>query len=275
LHILLRQRERALQQLNADLERRVIERTQSLSDALTRAETAYRAKNTFLANVSHETRTPLNQIIGFATLLQMKETDPAKRHMLDGVLTAASDMVRVLDNVLEISRLEANQVLTNPRDFSPEELRERLQAAIGPRADAKKLALTLDLAGLPQRVHGDLDHVSAMLIQLLDNGIKFTDSGSVSLSVRELDCVGSKLHLAFEVADTGCGVAPDALDRIFQSFEQADGSRTRKFGGLGLGLAIARQLATLMNGDVRLAASGPQGSTFVAEVRLPQTSDMR
>ena len=273
LHLLLRQREQALQQLNADLERRVVERTQSLSEALTRAETANRAKNTFLANVSHETRTPLNGIIGFASLLQMKETDPDKLRRLDGILVASNELVRVLDDLLAISRLEGNQVLVKPRDFAPEELRARLLATTGPSAEAKKLALTIDLADLPDRLRGDLDHLAAMLTQLLDNAVKFTHSGAVSLSVRVLDGAGGNLHLAFEVADTGCGVVPEARDRIFQPFEQADGSRTRKFGGLGLGLAIARQLAALMNGDVRLDASGPQGSTFVAEVRLPQSSD--
>ncbi|MGY6217043.1 ATP-binding response regulator [Methylolobus aquaticus] len=273
LHILLRQREQALQQLNADLERRVDERTQALSEALTRAETANRAKNTFLANVSHETRTPLNGIIGFASLLQMKETDPDKLRRLDGILVAANELVRVLDDVLAISRLEANQVLIKPQDFAPEELRARLLATTGPSAEAKKLDLTIDLEDLPDRLRGDLDHLAAMLTQLLDNAVKFTHSGAVSLSARVLDSAGGNLRLAFDVSDTGCGVASDARDRIFQSFEQADGSRTREFGGLGLGLAIARQLAALMNGDVRLDASGPQGSTFVAEVRLPQSRD--
>lgn len=275
VHILLRQREQALQHLNDDLERRVAERTQALSDALTRAETANRAKQTFLATVNHETRTPLNNIIGFASLLQMKEADPDKLRRLDGILVASSKLVRVLDDVLAISRLEANQMLIKPRNFAPEELRARLVAIIGPLAEARQLALTIDLDDLPDRLRGDLDHLAAMLVQLLDNAVKFTAEGSVRLCARVLDCAGVNLHLAFEVADTGCGVAPEARDRIFQSFEQADGSRTRKFGGLGLGLAIARQLATLMNGDVRLDDSGPQGSTFVAEVRLPQFSDVR
>jgi signal transduction histidine kinase len=176
----------------------------------------------------------------------------------------AAGLSEVFGDILELSDLETNQILLNPQPFTPADLHARLHAAIGPAASAKNLALRLDLDALPPHLWGDLQRLSQLLIQLLGNAVKFTTTGSVGLGVRVLGEAGERLRLAFEVRDTGSGVPPAARQRIFLPFEQ--GGEVPQEGGTGLGLTIARQLAGLMNGSLRLTASDEHGSTFVAEV---------
>ncbi len=266
--ILLRQRELALQQLNAELELRVVDRTKALADALQRAETANRAKSTFLANMSHELRTPLNGIIGMAGIMQRKETDPDKIRRLESVLKSANDLNHVLGNVLEHARLEANLVMLESREFSVPKLAERLTSRFGPSAAAKKLEWSIDLGNLPQRLVGAFEQVAQILEQLLDNAVKFTDVGRIDLSATVIEKLGTQVRVAFHVSDSGCGVPAERQAQIFTPFEQADNSLTRGHGGTGLGLAIAQQLAGLMNGEIRLERSDANGSMFVAQLRL-------
>lgn len=270
LQLLLRQREKDLHQLNAELEQRVLERTGALSEALQRAETANRAKSAFLATMSHELRTPLNGMIGMTSIVQRKTTDPDNRRRLEAALTSANDLTRVLNNILEHARLEANLVLLEPREFSVKDLSERLLTTIGPMAVAKNLNLRIDLESLPPRLVGAFDQLSQILVQLLGNAVKFTKKGDIQLRSNVLDRTGYQLCVGFEVADTGVGIAPELQTRIFEPFEQADTSLTRQYGGAGLGLAIAQQLAQLMSGEVRLEVSDTTGSRFVAEVWLEE-----
>lgn len=264
MQILLREREGRLRRLNSELEERVAERTRTLSETLSRVEDANRAKNRFLANMSDELLTPLKGIIGLLGLLHEEETAPERQARFASVLRIAAGLSEVFGDILELSDLETNQILLNPRPFTPADLHACLHAAIGPAASAKNLALRLDLDALPPHLWGDLPRLSQLLIQLLGNAVKFTTAGSVGLGVRVLGEAGERLRLAFEVSDTGSGVPPAARQRIFLPFEQ--GGEAPREGGTGLGLTIARQLAGLMNGSLRLTASDEHGSTFVAEV---------
>ncbi len=260
VQILLRQREQALEQLNAELEQRVVDRTKALADALQRAETANRAKSAFLANMSHELRTPLNGIVGMTGILLRKETDSDRCRRLDTVLQSANNLTRVLNNVLEHARLEANLVLLNTKEFDVSELAKRLEGTFSSAAAAKKLDLTIDLGQLPPRLVGAFEQLAQILEQLLDNAVKFAAEGAVRLTAKVIEKLGTQLRVSFEVSDTGCGIPPERQTRIFHPFEQADNSLTRQHGGTGLGLAIAQQLAHLMNGEIRLERSDASGS---------------
>jgi len=273
LQLLLHRREEDLQRLNAELEQRVSERTQSLSDALQRAETANRAKSAFLANMGHELRTPLNGIIGMTDILKRKETDPDTCRRLDAVLKSANDLTRVLNNVLEHARLEANLLLLEPTAFSVPDLSAQLGAMTGPLAAAKNLQLQIDLESLPPRLVGDVTQLTRILWELLGNAIKFTQQGEVRLEAEVIEARGDRLHVLFTVTDTGCGIPPGRQADIFEPFEQMDGSLTRAHGGTGLGLTIARQLAALMNGKVVLTASDASGSTFAVELWLKEATE--
>jgi len=273
LHLALRNRERQLpalnarlEQINAELEQRVSERTTALREALGRAEAANRAKTIFLANMNHEIRTPLNGIIGMTGILRARETDADKLRRLDLLRSAGDSLHQVLANVLDMARLEAGQVELQVREFSPHELRDRLEAAVGEAAVAKGLALKLDLDPLPVRLCGDLGNLTELLRQLLHNAVKFSSEGSVTLCCRVMAETARHLQLAFDVTDQGSGIAAEKIEQIFHPFELADNSATRSSGGTGLGLTIARHLAELMTGTVRVTANSPSGSTFTAEV---------
>ncbi len=234
MQMLLREREQTLRRLNAELEQRVGERTQALRETLAQVETANRAKDRFLANMSCELRISLNGIIGLLGLLHQEETKADKQGRLAGVLGIAEALSRLFGDILEISAFETNQVLLNPHEFAPNDLYRQLYAAIGPRAAAK--SLRLDLAGLPPCLWGDLERLSQLLIQLLGNAVKFTAAGSVTLQVRVAGEAGNRLCLAFEVTDTGCGTPSEARQRIFLPFKQSDQTDPTGPGGTGLGL---------------------------------------
>lgn len=257
-----------LERINSDLESRIDARTQDLRTALERAEAASRAKSSFLANMNHEIRTPLNGIIGMTGLLQRGESDPERLRRFDAVLKSANELSRMLLNLIDISRLQAEQVQLQARAFTADELRASLHDAIASQAQAKNIELRLDLTALPARLNGDLAQLSKMLVQLLDNAVKATREGSVCLKAQLIADEAARLRLAFDVTDTGCGIAIDAQPRIFDTLEQGDSSRTRTVRGAGLGLTIARHLARLMSGDLELTSSGPGGSHFTARVCL-------
>ncbi|WP_295447842.1 response regulator [uncultured Thiodictyon sp.] len=272
MQILLREREQTLRWLNAGLEQRVSERTRALSEALSRAEAANHAKTRFLANMSGEIRAPLADMVGLLGRLHEEETARPLQGQIADVLVIANTLSRVLGDILELADIETDRVLLNPREFAPYELYERLYTAIAPLAAAKNLALRFALDALPSGLRGDLDRLSQLLIHLLDNAVKFTTEGSVTLRARVAGEAGNRVRLAFTVVDTGCGVPAEVQQQIFLPFEQPEHTGTHRHIGTGLGLAIARQLAGLMNGWLRLAGSDATGSTFIAEVWLERVA---
>ncbi len=242
--------------------------------ACLQAERASAAKSEFLAAMSHEIRTPLNGVIGYADLL-LDGTDlgPAARRNADRIRTAGAALLTVVNDVLDFSKVEAGQIEIVPRPFALEALIDNAVSIVRPSAERKGLALTVALGpGLPDWIEGDEDRLRQILLNLLNNAMKFTASGGIDLSVRVSPDAASATggtRLRFAVRDTGIGIPTDKCDRLFRRFSQVDGSISREYGGTGLGLAISKSLVTLMGGTIGVASTVGHGSTFWFEADLP------
>ncbi len=231
-----------------------------------RAEAANRAKSAFLANMSHEIRTPMNAIVGLTHLLRRDAADAVQADRLDKVTDAAGHLLEVINDILDLSKIEAGKVQLERTDFSLSAVLRRSMGLVADRAQAKGLTMSIDIGEVPDALHGDPTRLSQALLNLLGNAVKFTEHGGVRLRVdpagREDDGQGDGLTLRFSVRDTGIGIAPPTLQRLFVAFEQADTSTTRRFGGTGLGLAITQRLVAMMGGQVGALSTLGQGSEF-------------
>ena len=250
------------------LEDLVAERTGQLAEARRRAESASQAKSAFLANMSHEIRTPMNAILGLARLLERSSLDEAQRDRLNKIRHAGAHLLSIINDILDISKIEAGKLLLEAIDFSPEALFNQAHSLIHERLAAKHLSFHSDTDGLPPVLRGDVTRLRQALLNYLGNAVKFTERGGVSLTAKILEEREQDMLVRFEVSDSGIGIAPEQLSRLFQSFEQADASTTRKYGGTGLGLALTRHLATLMGGEAGVESRLGQGSTFWFTARL-------
>lgn len=221
---------------------------------------ANQAKSQFLANMSHELRTPLNAIVGFTRLVRRKagpDLDDRQASNLDKILTAAEQLTTLINSILDLSRVEAGRMDVYPVVFDPAVLVGEVAASMEPVAEQNDISIRTNVTDAPADVYLDEQKVRQILLNLLANAIKFTPAGWVSLGVDGRgDCV------VFSVTDTGIGIAPDALEHIFDEFSQADSSTTRRFGGTGLGLAISLRLTKLMGGDITVESEVDVGSTF-------------
>jgi len=237
-----------------------------LKAAQSQAEAASRHKSDFIANMSHELRTPLNAIIGLSDMLLEDADDPDPgeyRESLPRIGAAARHLLSLINEILDLSRIEAGRMAVDISPFRPATLAEESLATVAPMARQKGLKCVIDYAPQLPLVESDPGRVRQILINLLGNAIKFTDAGEVRI---EVAAHGEKLR--FSVSDTGPGIAPGDIGRLFQDFTQLDASSTRKFGGSGLGLALSRRLARLIGGDVTLARTAGTGSTFLLELPL-------
>jgi PAS domain S-box-containing protein len=266
----LRDSEGRLLALNAHLESEVHARTAELAAARDVAEAASRAKSAFLANMSHEIRTPLNAIIGLTQLLQAEDPRPAQLDRLRKVGHAADHLLGLLNDVLDISKIEADKLTLESESVALEPLFERCCAMVREAADAKGLGLRAQFHGLPPAVLGDSARISQVVLNLLSNAIKFTAQGGVVLRAHPVG-VAPESRLRIEVQDTGIGLDDDEQRRIFHPFEQADSSTTRRFGGTGLGLAISRRLVAMMGGSIGVHSAAGQGATFWVDLPLRPT----
>ncbi len=254
------------------LEQRVDERTEELQRAKELAESAAHAKTAFLANMSHEIRTPLNAVLGLVHLVKDEGVSPKQAERLGKIEHAGRHLLSVINDILDLSKIDADKLTLEHRAFAVADVLQTCLAATCDQAEAKGLRLTIDATGLPAQLCGDPARLAQILINFVANAIKFTERGSVTLAGRVVDERPAAWQLRFEVVDTGIGMEPDVIKRIFEPFVQGDSSRTRRFGGNGLGLAISRKLATRMDGRVGVVSELGRGSTFWAEVWLDKDS---
>jgi signal transduction histidine kinase/CheY-like chemotaxis protein len=246
------------------LEERVEERTRDLTDA-------NQAKSEFLANMSHEIRTPMTAIIGFAEFLQEDaETEGGTDERLDAIHTIirnGTHLLQLINDILDLSKVEAGQIVTERVACSPLELIEQVRGLLSGRAAEKGLTLRCEAGtAIPQSIQSDPTRLTQILVNLVGNAVKFTHCGSVTVRCSCPLSEDGKATLCFEVIDTGIGMSASQLSRIFEPFCQADSSTTREFGGTGLGLAISRQMARVLGGDVTACSTRGQGSVFKASI---------
>ncbi|TCJ19753.1 PAS domain S-box protein, partial [Parasulfuritortus cantonensis] len=260
--------EAELDQYREHLEELVSRRTAELDAALARAEAASRAKSTFLANMSHEIRTPMNAILGLAHILATENASPRQTERLAKISASARHLLGILNDILDFSKIEAGRLTLEPHEFAVADLVGNLHSLLDAQVAARGLHFDVDLDGLPGRLVGDVTRLAQILLNYLGNAVKFTEHGRLSLRGRCLERNDSDLLVRFEVEDTGIGIPADKLARIFQPFEQADGSTTRLYGGTGLGLAICRRLAGMMGGETGVESEPGRGSLFWCTARL-------
>ena len=275
-----RQAEREVRELNATLEQRVVERTEQLNATLIRAEAADKIKSAFLATMSHEFRTPLNSIIGFTGIILQGLAGPLNAEQtkqLGMVRGSARHLLELINDVLDISKIEAGQLEVHAALFDLRESIERVMALVSPMAEKKGLALTMSMAPDIGDMVSDRRRFEQILINLLNNAIKFTDHGSVTLIVEPTenfcpDGISPQPAVCFRVKDTGMGIKLENLKTLFQAFHQIDSGLTRQHEGTGLGLAICRRLASLLSGEVSASSEWSKGSEFTLILPLHQSS---
>jgi two-component system, sensor histidine kinase and response regulator len=267
-----RRAEQAIRALNAGLEERVAERTRALeasnaalADARDAAQAATRAKGEFLANMSHEIRTPMNAILGLADLsLRLPELPPKPRRYVEHIRSAGDSLLGIINDILDFSKIESGKLDIESGEFALEDVFERVTSLVALNATEKGLDFLIDTArDVPRRLVGDPLRLGQVLLNLCGNAVKFTDGGEIVVVTVKAEALrGDGATLRFSVRDTGVGIEAEQIGRLFNPFDQLDGSTTRRHGGTGLGLAICKQLVGMMGGEIGVRSERGKGSDF-------------
>jgi len=250
------------------LEEVVEQRTAQLAEARVQAEAANIAKSSFLANMSHEIRTPLNAIVGLTHLLRNSEPTPRQMERLDKIDSAANHLLALINNILDLTKIESGRMELEETDFVLSSITDSVRSMITNDAREKRLPLAIDLGNVPLWLRGDPTRLRQALLNYGANAVKFTQHGQIVIRTELLEENGAELVVRFSVQDSGIGIPPEKIGSLFNAFEQADTSITRRYGGTGLGLAITQRLAFMMGGDVGVDSSHGKGSTFWFTARL-------
>ncbi|MDM8522406.1 response regulator [Desulfococcaceae bacterium HSG8] len=269
-HLTLKKAEEVLKRSNEELENLVEQRTAELARAKEAAEIANKAKSGFLANISHEVRTPLNAIIGFSSLLEESASDESQKQNIKIIKSAGNSLLMIMDDILELCEIEAGKIYIQHEPVNVRRIFRQIEQIFTPRANEKNLDISFSVSEkVPDKLLTDDVRLRQCLFNLTGNAVKFTQSGYIRISA---DMTASsqesgKSDLLIAVEDSGIGIPADSHQKIFEAFQQHDGGTSRKYGGAGLGLAIARRMVEMMNGTLRLDSEPGRGSTFTIELR--------
>jgi len=254
---------------------------QSLAIAKEMAEAANKAKSEFLANMSHEIRTPLNAVIGFSEILKAKIIDPKLKNYVNGIITGGNNLLSLINDILDLSKVEAGKLIINLAPVSVQDLLNDLEQIFSVSVQSKKIKLTINyLSPAITQVISDETRLRQILLNLIGNAVKFTNEGG-SIGV-EVNCIANPLIddkniFTMKISDTGVGIPINQYEKIFEAFSQQDGQSTRKYGGTGLGLAITKRLVNLLGGKITLSSEVGKGSEFTIlldNIQLPSKSNL-